>query len=76
MADLPTLRFRLAEAELALHKLTVGKLIVEIDVEGKGGSKYTAANRADLEAYVGDLKRQVAALEGTPVRRGPFQMGF
>lgn len=76
MADVATLRLWLAQAEVALHKLTIGQLVVEIDVPGKGGSKYTAANRGDLEAYVGDLRRQVLTAEGAAPRRGPIQLGF
>ncbi len=75
MADLPTLRIRLAEAEVAYHRLNIGQLSASVSVEGKSVS-YSQADREKLAAYIADLKAQIAAAEGTPLRRGPIHLGF
>lgn len=76
MVDLAILKERLAEAELALHRLSIGKSVVSIS-DGERKLTYTAANIGQLRAYVDDLTRQIAALE-CPVlpRRGPFVISF
>jgi len=76
MSDLTILRQRLIEAELALHRLSIGKSVVSIS-DGERKLTYTAATIGQLHAYIDDLKRQIAALEN-PVssRRGPIVMSF
>jgi len=56
--DVPTLQLRLAEAELARHKLAMGAS--EIDI-GKGDRtvKYNAASMPALLAYISELKSQL-----------------
>lgn len=73
--DLPMLRLRLAEAELAEHNLAIGKGPQSVGYEGKNVT-YTVANRADLTLYITGLKARIAALEGRPTRRGPIHMSF
>jgi hypothetical protein len=75
MTDVATLRLRLSEAEDALHKVSIGKAVTVI---GEGGNSvtYSRVNRNELVAYISQLKRQIAALEGHPVRRGPVQFVF
>lgn len=79
MADtpdmLPMLRLRLAEAEMAVHNLAIGKGAQSVAYEGKSVS-YTQANRSDLMLYIGGLKDRIAALEGGRVRRGPIHLTF
>jgi hypothetical protein len=70
MADLATLQGRLAEAEEALHQLRIGKRVAQIR-HGERSVQYTEA--AKLEAYIADLKNQIARLQGNPGRR-PIQL--
>ncbi|RJX35657.1 MAG: hypothetical protein C4525_03110 [Desulfarculus sp.] len=68
MADLATLKSRLAEAEEALHLLMLGQQEVSVGY----GDKQVAYSRADLprlEAYVRNLEDQIARREGTGGRR-------
>lgn len=74
--DLPTLQFRLAEARLARHKLAIGDLPNEIEMQDGSGTKFNAANADRLDQYIADLEREVAALQGAPRRTGPLQMMF
>lgn len=73
MADLATLETRLAEAELAHHKLLTGTRLEELE-HGDMRSKYSSAATAlrELPAYIAELKRQIAELGGdeTLRRRG------
>jgi hypothetical protein len=50
----------LAEAELALHRLTTGSRVEEID-SPSGRVRYTNASVGDLERYIGRLKQQIEA---------------
>lgn len=63
MADCATLRTWLASAELALHQLTIGSK-VEVMVSGPKSVTWTRANLTSLQAYVDDLRNQVAACDG------------
>lgn len=74
--DLPTLQFRLAEARLARHKLLLGDLPNEIELQDGSRTKFNPASADRLDQYIADLERQVAALQGTPRRGGPIQMMF
>lgn len=47
---------RLAEAENALHKLTLGRQSVEVTAEGGYRVTYTAANIDRLRAYIAELR--------------------
>ena len=67
MADLATLKTWLTEAETAFHQLLMGDRLVSISHEGRTSS-YNQTNRSDLEAYIADLKGQIAKLEGTSTR--------
>lgn len=76
MTPLEILRLRLAEAEVALHRLATGKAVVSIG-DGERKLTYTAATINQLRAYIDDLKRQIAELESPlPPRRGPFVFSF
>ena len=63
-----TLDEKIAEAETALHQLSIGKRVAKITRDGKSVD-FTPANRADLERYLGGLKR-----EKTPHRRRPMRV--
>ena len=58
--DTATLQSRLAEAELAFHRLMTGVLEVEVQ-QGDMQVKYTMASSDKLRAYIADLKAQLAA---------------
>ncbi|WP_201829594.1 gpW family head-tail joining protein [Microvirga zambiensis] len=76
MVDIVILRQRLTEAELALHRLSLGTSVVSI-TDGERKITYTAGNIGQLRNYIDDLKRQIAALENPVVpRRGPFVISF
>lgn len=65
--DIETLRTRLAEAEEAYHKLLIGANEVSVNVGNFGSVTYNQTSRTALEAYIADLKAQLAEAEGTPV---------
>jgi hypothetical protein len=58
----------LDEARVAYHRLQVGlaaRVVVDTD---SSRIEFTAANRADLAAYIRKLEMQLAAETGTPVQ--------
>lgn len=65
--DKETIKTRLAEAEEAYHQLMIGAREVSVNVGNFGSVTYSQTNRAALEAYMADLKAQLAEAEGTPV---------
>ncbi len=66
MTDTATLQARLAEAEAALHKLTIGRGTEAVTHADGRSLRYTAADLAELRAYIQDLKRQLDP--ATPAR--------
>jgi hypothetical protein len=78
MADLATLQARLADAELAEHKLITGSQRVSVGFGAGKTVTYTQATLADLRAYITRLKEEIAALTGasTPAKRGPIRFTF
>lgn len=64
MPDLATLQSNLAEAEAALHALTIGNQRVVVERQGTKIT-YTAANVSTLKSYIATLKSQIAAAGGT-----------
>lgn len=64
MTDIVT-QGRLSEAQTALHELMTGRRVVKVMVDGQS-TEFTAANRADLEAYIARLQ---AAVAGRPAFR-------
>jgi hypothetical protein len=67
MADLTTLKTRLAEAEDAEHKLVCGAHAVAVDYDGQKVS-FQAAGINQLRLYIARLKADIDKLEG--VARG------
>lgn len=57
---------RLAEARDALHQLRIGKSVVTVHSAEGDSITYTAADRADLRAYVDELAREAGE---KPTRR-------
>lgn len=77
MSDLPTKKLWLAEAELALHKLQTGTAEVTVAFGSGKSVQYSIANRRELQAYIEQLKTEIATLEGTTAaRRGPIRFSF
>ena len=64
--DKETLKIRLAEAEEAYHKLMIGAKEVSVNVGNFGSVSYNQTRRADLAAYISNLKSQLAIAEGQP----------
>lgn len=64
MTDTAILEARLAQAEQALHDLSIGKTTASVSYDGKSVS-YTQTNIGQLRGYIADLKRQL----GRPARR-------
>jgi hypothetical protein len=64
MADLTTLQGWLLEAELAQHKLHTGAQEMQIE-HGDMRVAYTVSDSGRLQAYIDNLKTQIAALGGT-----------
>lgn len=69
MIDKETLKIRLAEAEEAYHKLMIGAREVSVNVGNFGSVTYNQASRTALEAYISNLKAQLAEAEGVSVPR-------
>ena len=69
MTDLE-LNVLIAEAQVALHKLLLGKSIVKIVVNGRVSEK-KAADVPQLKSYIADLQSQLSTNAGN---RAP--MGF
>lgn len=65
--DKETIKTRLAEAEEAYHKLLIGAKEVTVNVGNFGSVTYNQTSRTALEAYIADLKAQLAEAEGIPV---------
>jgi hypothetical protein len=66
MADLATLELRLAEAELAKHKLAMGKQVVTLSyaVEGGNMQQFNQASLPLLKAHISELKAEIARAKG------------
>jgi hypothetical protein len=58
----PSLTDRLAEAQLALHRLQIGQSFVEVIVAGGSTTKFTPANRDQLMSYIQLLQDQIAGV--------------
>ena len=55
-----TLAERLAEAESALHRLIIGRGVVEVTDANNERVSYSRTSLAALRAYIADLRRQIA----------------
>lgn len=60
---------KLAEAELAYHKLMLGEKEVSVSVGSFGSATYNQTSAKQLSAYISSLKNQIATLEGKPTRK-------
>jgi len=71
ISDLPTLQLRLAEAELALHKLLTGKQKVQVmyALGGNHSVTYQQTQAGDLRAYISELRATIASVTGIGERR-------
>lgn len=72
MSDLPTLKLRLAEAELARHQMRMGKqkTMASATADGAGNAaQWAPADPVQIDIYIAELKNQIAALEGRPARQ-------
>lgn len=67
--ELQTLKIRLSEAEDAYHKLMIGVHEVSVNVGNFGSVTYNQTSRTALEAYISNLKSQIAAVEGQTIGR-------
>lgn len=71
------LKVRLAEAEDAYHKLMIGAHEVSVNVGNFGSVTYNQTSRTSLEAYISNLKSQIATVEGkTSGRRRIMKVSF
>jgi hypothetical protein len=57
---------RLAEAEQALHDLNTGRNVVEVQ-DGAERVRYGVADRARLQSYIADLRRQIDKTSTAPM---------
>ncbi len=67
--DIKTLKIRLSEAEEAYHKLMIGAREVSVNVGNFGSVTYNQTSKTTLEAYISDLKSQIAMAEGKSTGR-------
>jgi hypothetical protein len=72
MPALATLQTWLEEAYAARHKLRTGALAVSLSY-GQRTMSYTAANAADLDAYISDLEQQIREAQGSTNKRRVFR---
>jgi len=78
MADLLTLKLRLAEAELSKHQMAQGKqkTMATASMDGAGNSAQWAPGDAEaLDRHIAQLKNQIAVLEGGAVRQAFYFAG-
>lgn len=68
MASLATLQIWLSEAEAARHRLITGALTASITYAGRSVS-YSQSSMGSLNAYIEDLKAQIATASGQPVAK-------
>lgn len=75
LMDLPTLRLRLAEAQMARHQLLTGSKRERIS---RGGTEitYTRADIGKLERYIAELQSDIARAEGGVPRRSTLHAFF
>ncbi|MBP0439910.1 gpW family head-tail joining protein [Tianweitania sediminis] len=76
MADLATLELRLAEAELAKHKLALGEKVVLLSysAEGTNTRQFNQASLPLLNTYISELKAEITRAKGGR-GRGPIYFG-
>lgn len=69
--DVPLLKLRLAEAEVALHQLMMGKQKVQVmyALGGNHSVTFQQTAAADLRAYIAELRMTIAAATGHGERR-------
>ncbi|WP_354089848.1 gpW family head-tail joining protein [Brevundimonas faecalis] len=61
-----TLAERLAEAEAALHGLLTGRAVVQVTDQSGESIRYAQASAPKLQAYVAQLRGEVAGARRTP----------
>jgi len=65
MADLATKKLWLAEAEIALHKLSTGQQVVSVQYDEQSRTEWRASSMTQLSAYITRLRAEIATEEGT-----------
>lgn len=75
--DVNELKSRLAEAEVAYHRLLTGAATASVSFGPSKSVSYTQANIAELRRYINDLRAQIAELSGcAPTRRATVRVRF
>jgi len=74
MVDTVVLTERLAEAELAYHRLMTGGAVVELRDQNGEVIKYTQASATRLASYIQYLKEQLGLLPRSS--KGPMKVWF
>lgn len=72
-AELLEKKLRLAEAEMALHKILTGSKEQSVSFGAGKSVAYTQANISELRRYINELKDEIAVAEGTGKPRGPIR---
>jgi hypothetical protein len=70
-----TLQEQLIEAQAAYHDLLIGKAVAEFRDQSGEVVRYTQADRRELNAYIADLKAQIAVAAGK-CAVGPLRVRF
>lgn len=76
MATLAQLQTWQTEAENARHALLTGSLVEELSSPSGEHVRYTKADLPRLEAYLADLKAQIASATPGKTPRGPIAVSF
>lgn len=69
-------KLRLAEAEMALHKLLTGSKEQSVQFGAGKSVAYTQANISELRRYINELKDEIAVAEGRGKPRGSIRFIF
>lgn len=71
---LSQLKTRLDEADKARHDLMLGRAVVEFEDSNGEKVRYSQASSAKLNAYIADLERKIALMEGKTPTVAPMRV--
>jgi len=73
---LSSLNTKLEKAQGAYEKLMLGESVVEFEDSNGERVRYNQANRGSLAAYISEIERKIAVLQGMNVPVKPMRVWF